>query len=195
MYKINLSKLRDHGVDNDAFYKWQLSNKLNPKDPIVVKFTDKKKQLIYVAVNHTADPKSLTFKMIDKYIKNVDLVLIEGVDYALGISPELEYYNEGQYIIDKCKERNIGYRGMEGSRKKMTESLIKLGYNKKDIMLWIILSNYKVFARDKHTEKEFRDDIKSLIKYLKTILSVSSFDFDKEFTKRIGEKFVYNKQT
>jgi len=194
MYKYDLSKIKDHGVSNNRFYKWQLKKKLVPKKPIVVKFIDKKKSIIYIAVNHTNDKNSSTFRLIDKYVKNSSsLVLLEGIEYSIGLNPKLEAYNETKHAIDICKKKKIEYRGVEGKRNDITGQLLK-HFHKKDIILWIILQNYKVFARDGHTEKEFNSDTKILLnKYLKKYFSVGSFVFVKEFEERIGEKFVYGK--
>ena len=113
-----LSKLHDHGVAGDKFGKWKKKNNIPRNDPFMLNYSDK---LYYIGAIHTNDPKSSTYKMIDKAFKkfDVDFVVIEGVSFELGISPKLTYQNENEvkHTIEMASKYKLPYCGVEPTDK------------------------------------------------------------------------------
>lgn len=194
MLRFNIHLLRDHGISRNRFNNLKKKLRIPLKDPFCFKFSKKNKTLYYIAANHTTDKKSKTFKLIKNNIKKADLVIIEGIDYERGLSPNIsrKKISEMKYASMMAEKNKILFSGVEPSDKLVIQKLIKNGTKKKDLILFFILEQYKVVCRNKQTEEEFNKIVNDLvIPYWQKILKFKKFDFHKYFEERIKEKFIF----
>ena len=115
-----------------------------------MKFSKGNKNLYYIGANHTNDIKSKTFKLIKNVIKKNELVIIEGVDYDYGLSPDILQGSgeEVKYAATLAIKNKTPFSGVEPSDKQIYTKLIRSGIKKKDVILFEILQEYKVFCRN-----------------------------------------------
>jgi hypothetical protein len=194
MLNPDISLLRDHGVSGNRFYNLKKRLKIPYNNPFCIKFTEKNKNLYYIAAIHSNDINSKTFKLIKNIITKADIVIIEGVTYERGLSPDVSgrSFSEVQYAGILATKNKIPFSGVEPSDKFLYKQLIKNRIKKKDIILYEILREYKVFCRNGNTEKEFNEHINTtVIPYLQKYLHFKKFDFHTYFEHIIREKFNY----
>lgn len=140
---------------------------------------------------------SETFKLIDSTIaiNDIDLIIVEGVNYNLGINPKIGVFGENEmtFAINMARKHRIDYCGVEPNDVKLYNTLLKMKFTKNEIFLLEVLRQYKIFARDNLGENNFYDDISNnIIPYLhkKINLNLSS-NFFKIFKKTFGVDFIY----
>ena len=192
-FKPKLKFLSDHGVSNNRYYNWKKKNKIPITLPYCMYFVKKCKKLYFLAVNHTNNKKSKTFKMIKECLckNNIDLVIIENLYYQEGLNPKINFIGEGAYSAKLADKNCIQYCGVEGDLIDINKSVIK-NHNviNKDIILHICLANYKYFHRN-FSENIFFKKTDDLVDAIKHDFSVKNFNFKKYFQKRIGEEFKF----
>lgn len=198
MIKPDLKLLRDHGVSGNRFHNLKKKYGISYNDPFCMKFENKKKKLYYIASIHTNDPKSRTFRLIKNIINKVEFVIVEGINFEWGLSPDVgRRKGEMKYATTLAIDNRIPFSGVEPSDKYIYKRLIDDGIKKKDIVLFEILREYKVFCKNGYTEEQFYEHIKkNVFPYLRKMLKFGKFEkfnFHKYFEKRIGEKFIYCK--
>ena len=189
MLKPNINLLRDHGVSRNRFINLKKRLRISYNNSFCMKFSRNHKNLYYIASPHVYTSEHKTFKLIQDIIEKVDLVIIEGIAYHKGISPVLtgNFSGEMGYALKLSNENKIAFSGIEPTNEYIEKQLIKSGVKKNDIILFVILQEYKVFYRSNKTETEFIEHINN------KVIPQKKFDFRKYFEKRIHGKFVYGK--
>lgn len=196
MYKPKLKLLRDHGTTKDRFkkFKKKLGLPIGPF-PFCIKFKRNNKQLYYIASRHTSDKKSRIYKLISNVIskRKPDIILLEGILYKFGLSPNLTNKFESEIFQAErmARKYKIPFIGVEPDKMYIINKLIKMKIKKEDILLTIILQNYKVLLRNNTSKEDFYSDFTHLVKYHDKYFDTSKFNFDKQFEKSLGYKFSY----
>ena len=151
IYKPNCRLLNDHGTDG-SFSKWADELKIE-KTPFALRWSKGKKQIIYVAAEHTQDPTSSTYKLISRLVKSYkpQIALIEGVNFFEGISPENIYLSgERQHVANLVNK----FIGCEPDEEKIFRKSVKK-YNISDIFGLVALRLHKyLYVTSKEPKSE-----------------------------------------
>jgi hypothetical protein len=121
------------------------------KQPYAVSFKNNKNTLLFIASKHAVGLNSSTFQLIKEAFNAYvpDIVIIEGVDSAEGVSPSRltkhiqttclpKWYGCGEiyYSIHLAQKRNIPVIGAEPSDSEIFDSVITQDYTKQDIVFF-----------------------------------------------------------
>lgn len=188
MYKPDLSKIRDAGLIGNKFGKWLKQNKIKNRNVFQVDFTDNKKYIHYIGASHY--PNNNLQKLLTNIYSNnlVDITIVEGVSYSSGmnfdrqINTNITKQDEVDANIFNARKYNIPYVGLEPDDKIMFQYVLKNGYSKSDILLFVSLWDFSHFNG---TSTEFNTWINQATTHANKILKVKSFDFYKHYEKII----------
>ncbi len=136
--------------------------------PYTALFDNQGRQLIYIAANHTIDPKSTTVQWIKSEFKKYqpDFVIIEGVEEIGGESPKklINYIenraiptatcNESLYAAHLAIKNNIKFIGAEPSNEAIYHDLATQGYTKKDCLFLCFLQQIPHYYREGRFKSE-----------------------------------------
>jgi hypothetical protein len=198
----NLNLLQNHGIDG-SFNQWKIKNGIGQKNAFCLKFSklfnnQGTRTLYYVGAIHTTDPSSDTHQIIKHIITDLkpDVVVIEGVPYSRGMSPELKHLSgdEGSHAIGLAKKHHIPYSGIEESEEDIFMALSKK-YKPIDIMGFIFLRTHKYCYKTlKMSFESFIDDFnKHEMKYMVNIFGkkLSKINPLVWFRNVFGREFIY----
>ena len=162
---------QEFSFDMNLIREWTKDSKLSNPAPYV--YTKKKdgKEIRYIAVNHTKNHKSKTFKLIKRVIKDFKphVVIIEDIPSSLGYS-EFEIVEQAQsckHKRGKCSEafyaakfaskKGIQFQGGEPDTPAQIDHIAKNGFSSRD-------ANFFFIARDLYSHKRDGEIKKSDLK-------------------------------
>ena len=207
--KPNFNLIRDHGVNksgnSQAYIKWK--KQFNIVKPCCIVFQKNNKTLYYIAVPHTTDKSSNTFKLIKKIHKenNFDLVISEGFHFEKGINNDKHFKNaltnlrpnEQDYNIQLGNKNNIDYAGVEENTINKLKSLkkyIREGiYIPEDIYGHAYLQMIPQLKRANLSYNKIIEELKSMEKRsLNKVFKLKKpFNINNWYQKVFGTRFDY----
>lgn len=138
--------------------------------PFIARFNHASGQLHYIAAEHQTGLDSATLKTIryEFELFKPDLVVIEGVPHAEGLSPQriidaarkqadsdFQQCNESLYAAYLAHQNKIDFIGGEPTNKEIFESMRKQGISEQDIVGWNITRNLKYKLERKLLPEEY----------------------------------------
>ncbi|AYV77757.1 MAG: hypothetical protein Edafosvirus1_88 [Edafosvirus sp.] len=191
----DIDLIQDHGTDG-SFMKWKTYNNIQKNDAFILEFDIDNKKLYYIGAMHTTDNESKTFQLIKKIIDyNPDIVLIEGIPFDNGISPDISYFQgEGKFAVELAKARHIPYSGIETNENEILQKLSEK-YSIDDIYGFMYLRMQKYYFKTMQlSEKEMIDDFDKYTRNnLDKLFGKQEWDFNRWFLKTFNKKFKYGK--
>lgn len=177
---------------------------LNP--PYAASFDTQGSQLLYIAADHTIDPKSKTFQLINQAFKNYqpDFVIIEGLEESRGESPQklITYIqnkclpqascSEGLWAAHLATKNKLKFIGGEPSDQEIYKALTALNYTKKDFVFFYFVQQLPHYCREGRFKSEH--DLSKLLSLWLQEWKATEFtylDFKNWYEKELKSRISY----
>lgn len=125
-------------------------------------------QVIYLPTTHNPKSDNPRIKHCLDQNPEIDLILVEGLPYSLGINPDAKLDGEFGFATKLAQDRNIDWAGIEDSDKSFIKQLISI-YSLQDVSGYLYLRELKIHLRQSpthnHTDKQFIDFMKFVYDY------------------------------
>ena len=198
-------------ISSDLLTPWSeaLKDVTTAESPALYEFKDADKKLWYLASRHSNQVDQPVFKFIDLVMKkNPDVIIVEGFETDLGLSPKAisesvltgikdGFYPSGEpsYAIDLAVKNRIPFIGGEPNDKDIYQQILKAGYSANDLLSFNFIRRLPQINRSGELEKTkieeiYRGYIKGKAKdFGYTEKTLSFVEFKKWYKKNQGKTF------